>query len=385
MQAVTDGDAMKPKPMRRETLAIHARRMVDPTTGAVAPPLYLSTTFERETDGTYPAGFDYIRDAHPNRDALERTLAALEGGAQAVAFASGSAAALAVFHACGGKHIVASHDSYHGTLRQLEELLPRWGTDVTFADTTSVGAVREALTGDTALLWVETPSNPMLRVSDLAALAKLAGDHGIAMAVDNTFATPLLQRPLGLGADLVVHSTTKFIGGHSDLCGGAVIGNDERIMATIREFHQRGGAVPSAFDCWLLQRSLATLPLRVRQHCDNARAIAGFLERHPAIESVSYPGLPSHPDHELAQRQMDDSGGMLSFCVRGGADEAFAVAARVNTITRATSLGGVESLIEHRASIEGPTSHAPRNLLRVAVGLEHVQDLIDDLAQALEA
>ncbi len=376
---------MKSRPMHPETLAIHAGRAVDPTTGAIAPPLYLSTTFEREPDGSYPAGFDYIRDGHPNRRALEQTLAALEGGRHAVAFASGSAAAMAVFHACGGKHIVASHDAYHGTLRQIRDVLPRWGTEVTFVATTSLDAVRAALTADTALLWVETPSNPLLRISDLTAIAAAAKEHGIAMAVDNTFATPVLQRPLGLGADLVVHSTTKFIGGHSDVCGGAVVGNDGQIIDRVQEYHKRGGAVPSAFDCWLLQRSLATLPLRVRQQSASAMAIAAFLERHPAVESVSYPGLPSHPDHELARRQMNGYGGMLSFCVHGGRDEAFGVAARVDTITRATSLGGVESLIEHRASVEGPQSHAPPNLLRLAVGLEHPDDLVADLAQALDA
>lgn len=369
--------------MHPDSLAIHAGRSVDPTTGAVAQPVYLSTTFEREADGSYASGYEYIRDAHPNRAALEMALAALEGGAGAVAFASGSAASLALLQSFGGAHIVASHDAYHGTLGQLAEVVPRLGTAVTLVDTTRPNAVRAALRDDTGLLWIETPSNPLLRISDIAALAQLAHDRGALVAVDNTFATPLLQQPLSLGADFAMHSTTKYIGGHSDACGGVVVARDEARLAVVERYLKRAGAVPSAFDCWLLQRSLATLPLRMRQHVANATALAGFLQDHECVERVLYPGLDSHPDHALAGRQMKGGGGMLSFLVRGGRDEALGVAARVQMITRATSLGGVESLIEHRASIEGPDTRAPENLLRVSVGLEHIGDLEADLSQAL--
>lgn len=369
--------------MHPDSLAIHAGRTIDPATGAVAQPLYLSTTFEREADGSYASGYEYIRDAHPNRAALERALAALEGGAGAVALASGSAASLALFQCFGGAHIVASHDAYHGTLAQLAQVVPQWGVEVTLVDTTQPDAVRAALRDDTGLLWVETPSNPLLRVSDIAALVTLAHDCGTRVAVDNTFATPILQRPLELGADFAMHSTTKYIGGHSDACGGVIVARAEAHVASLTQHLKRAGAVPSAFDCWLLQRSLATLPLRMRQHVANASALAAHLERHPDVERVLYPGLPSHPDCDLARRQMSGGGGMLSFLVRGGRDAALGVAARVQMITRATSLGGVESLIEHRASIEGPQTRAPQNLLRVSVGLEHCGDLEADLDQAL--
>lgn len=369
--------------MHRQSLAIHAGRTVDPTTGAVAQPLYLSSTFERDADGGYARGFDYIRDAHPNRAALQCALAALETGAGAVAFASGSAASMSVIQSFGGAHIVASHDAYHGTLGQFAEA-PRFGTETSLADTTQPEAVANAMREDTALVWIETPSNPLLRISDIAAVAKLAHARGALVAVDNTFATPMLQQPLALGADFSVHSTTKYIGGHSDVCGGVVVAREAEHLGSLSQFLKRAGAVPSAFDCWLLQRSLATLALRMREHGANAAALARFLDNLDGVERVIYPGLKSHPDHELAQRQMQGFGGMLSFCVHGGRTEALAVAARLKMITRATSLGGVESLIEHRASIEGPTTRAPENLLRVSVGLEHVDDLSADLAQAIE-
>ncbi|MDH3588564.1 MAG: aminotransferase class I/II-fold pyridoxal phosphate-dependent enzyme [Gammaproteobacteria bacterium] len=370
---------------RIETLAIHAGRQVDPATGAVSPPLYLSTTFQRDADGGYSTGFDYIRDAHPNRDMLERTLAALESGSDAVAFSSGTAATLAVFHAAGPGHIVATHDAYHGTLHQLQNVVAGWGTDISFVPTTSIDSVANAIRDDTRLLWIETPSNPLLRVTDLAALRKLIGDRDIVLAVDNTIATPILQQPLLLGADIVVHSTTKYIGGHSDVAGGAVVGRDHPIMKPVREYHTQAGAVPSAFDCWLLQRSIATLPVRVRLHAQNASKLAAYLQSHNAITQVDYPGLTSHPDHAIAAQQMNGFGGLVSFHVNGDAAAAMRVASRARLFTRATSLGGVESLIEHRASIEGPDSHAPPNLLRLSVGIEHIDDLIADLSQALES
>ena len=374
--------------MKLETLAIHAGRGPDPTTGAVREPIHLSTTFERGPDGAYPTGYYYSRSGNPNRTALEQAVAALEGGTEAVAFASGSAATLAVFSlAAAGHRIVCSSDCYHGTAKQLRELLPRWGAGVEFVDTTDLGAVERALEPGAALLWVETPSNPLLRVSDIAALAGLTHARGALLGCDNTFSSPVLQQPLALGADIVMHSTTKFLGGHSDVLGGVVVVREQgETLGRLREFQGAGGGVPSPFDCWLLLRSLATLPLRVRAQSAGALAVARFLEQHPGVERVHYPGLASHPGHALAVRQMHDGfGAVVSLQVPGGADEAMAVAARVQLFRRATSLGGVESLIEHRASMEGPATRTPPNLLRLAVGLEHPDDLVADLARALGA
>jgi cystathionine gamma-synthase len=372
--------------MKLETLAIHAGRGPDPATGAVREPIHLSTTFERGPDGAYPRGYDYSRSGNPNRRSLEQALAALEGGTEAIAFASGSAATLAVFSlAAAGGRILCSSDCYHGTAKQLRELLPRWGAGVEFIDTTDLAAVERALDPGAALLWVETPSNPLLRVSDIAALASLAHARGALLACDNTFASPVLQQPLALGADLVMHSTTKFLGGHSDVLGGVVVVREPgETLRRLREFQGVGGGVPSPFDCWLLLRSLATLPLRVRAQSAGALVIARFLEQHPRVECVHYPGLESHPGHALATRQMRDGfGAVVSLQVPGGAAEAMAVAARAQLFRRATSLGGVESLIEHRASMEGPATRTPANLLRLAVGLEHPDDLVADLARAL--
>jgi cystathionine gamma-synthase len=372
--------------MKLETLAIHAGRAPDPSTGAVREPIHLSTTFERGPDGAYPQGYFYSRSGNPNRAALEQAVAALEGGAEAVAFASGAAATLAAFSlAAAGGRIVCSADCYHGTSRQLREILPRWGASVEFVDTTDLAAVERALEPGAVLLWVETPSNPLLRVSDLAALAGLARARGALLGCDNTFASPVLQRPLALGADLVMHSTTKFLGGHSDVLGGVVVLREAgAVLERLREFQGVGGGVPAPFDCWLLLRSLATLPLRVRAQSAGALAVARFLEAHPRVELVHYPGLGSHPGHALAARQMSGGfGAVVSVQVRGGAAEALAVAARARLFTRATSLGGVESLIEHRASMEGPLTQTPANLLRLAIGLEHPDDLLADLDQSL--
>jgi len=372
--------------MKFETLAIHAGRAPDPSTGAVREPIHLSTTFERGADGAYPHGYFYGRSGNPNRAALEQAVAALEGGAEAVAFASGAAATLAVFSlAASGGRILCSADCYHGTARQLREILPRWGASVEFVDTTDLAAVERALEPGAALLWVETPSNPLLRVSDLAALAGLARARGTLLGCDNTFASPVLQRPLALGADLVMHSTTKFLGGHSDVLGGVVVVRElGAVLERLREFQGVGGGVPAPFDCWLLLRSLATLPLRVRAQSAGALAVARFLEAHPRVQHAHYPGLRSHPGHALAARQMSGGfGAVVSVQVRGGAADALAVAARARLFTRATSLGGVESLIEHRASMEGPLTQTPANLLRLAIGLEHPDDLLADLEQSL--
>jgi cystathionine gamma-synthase len=373
--------------MKFETLAIHAGREPDPATGALREPIQLSTTFERGTDGSYPQGYFYSRSGNPNRTALERAVAALEDGGEAVAFASGSAATLAVFAlAAAGGRVVCSSDCYHGTAKQLREMLPRWGGTAEFVDTTDLDAVRRALEPGASLLWVETPSNPLLRVSDLAALAGLARSCGALLGCDNTFASPVLQQPFALGADLVMHSTTKYLGGHSDVLGGVVVVREAPsvTLEALRTFQGAGGGVPSPFDCWLLLRSLPTLPLRVRQQSQSAMTVARYLAADRRVQQVNYPGLEQHPGHQLAARQMHGGyGAVVSFQVPGGAAEALAVAARARLFTRATSLGGVESLIEHRASMEGPLSKTPPNLVRLSVGLENVADLVDDLDQAL--
>lgn len=375
--------------MRFETLAIHADHEVDPTTGAVTPPLHLSTTFEREADGSYPHGYIYIRTENPTRVALERLLATLEGGAEGVAeaaaFASGQAATSAVFQSLApGDHVLAPGDVYHGTARLLRTVFSPWGLLVDFVDMSDLTAVETALRPNTRLVWIETPSNPLLKISDIQRISALAHSVGAVVAADNTWATPVAQRPLDLGADLVVHSTTKYLGGHSDTLGGAVIARaGDKRFARIREIQGNVGAVLSPFDCWLTLRGIRTLAYRMRGHTEHALAVARYLAQHPAVEAVHYPGLPEHPGHALAARQMSLFGGMLSLQTRGGAEAALAVAAGVRVFTRATSLGGVESLIEHRASIEGPESRTPQNLLRVSVGLEHPDDLIEDLDQAL--
>jgi cystathionine gamma-synthase len=371
--------------MRIETLAAHAGLTVDPTTGAVTPPIHLSTTFEREPDGSYRAGHIYTRTSNPNRRALEEALATLEGGAAALAFASGSAATMCLFQALApGDHVLAPDDAYYGTLRTLRELLGPWGLEVDVVDMADLDAVKRALRPTTRVVWVETPSNPLVRIVDIAAIAALAHPAGARCVVDNTWATPVLQHPLALGADVVMHSTTKYLGGHSDLLGGALVfGRRDDFFDKLSTVQTLGGAVPSPFDCWLLLRGMRTLPWRMRAHCANAAGVARFLASRQEVEVVHYPGLAAHPGHALAARQMTDFGGMLSVQVRGGRDEALGLSTRLKLFTRATSLGGPESLIEHRASVEGPTTKAPENLLRISVGLENVEDLIEDLAQAL--
>jgi cystathionine gamma-synthase len=371
--------------MRIETLAVRAGHAVDPTTGAVTPPIHLSTTFEREPDGSYRQGHVYARTSNPNRQMLETLLAQLEGGASAVAFASGSAATHAVLQALApGDHVLVPEDAYYGTLRLVREVFAPWGLQSDACDMSDLGAVERRLRPTTKALWVETPSNPLLRVVDIAALATLAHGVGARCVVDNSWATPLLQRPLDLGADVAMHSTTKYLGGHSDLMGGAlIVRTDDDHAARLRALQGLGGAIPSPFDCWLLMRGIRSLAWRMRGHCANALAVARFLADHPAIEAVHYPGLPSHPGHDIATRQMKYFGGMLRIQLRGGERAALDLTTRLKCFTRATSLGGPESLIEHRASVEGPTTISPRNLLRISVGLENAEDLIEDLETAL--
>ena len=371
--------------MRIETLAVHAGHQPDPATGAVTQPIQLSTTFEREMDGGYRAGHVYTRTSNPNRAAVEQSLAALEGGAAAIAYASGSAATMAVFQTLSpGDHVVAPTDAYFGTLRQLREIYAPWGLQADVVDMTDLDAVRRALRPTTRIVWVETPSNPLVRVVDIAGLVELAHSVGARCVVDNTWATPVLQRPLNAGADLVMHSTTKYLGGHSDLLGGALVSrDDDELVTRLLTLQKLAGAVPSPFDCWLLLRGIRTLPWRMRAHCANAGVVARFLAKHPVVEAVHYPGLESHPGHEIARRQMTDFGGMLSVQLRGGRKEALELTGRLKLFTRATSLGGTESLIEHRASVEGAGTLAPENLLRLSIGLEHPDDLIEDLDEGL--
>jgi len=371
--------------MRIETVAVHAGARVDPATGAVAPAIHPSTTFERQPDGSFPHGHVYARSSAPNRGALEACLAALEGGADAVAFASASAATSAVFQALApGDHVVAPTDAYFGTGKLLREVFGPWGLQTTFVDMTDLAAVERAVRAGTRLVWAESPSNPLWKVSDLAAIGAIARAAGARFVVDNTTATPVLQSPFRHGADLVVHATTKYLGGHGDVLGGAVVARERGpLLDRLRLLQTAGGAVPSPFDCWLVLRGIRTLPYRVRAQSEHALRVASFLASHPRVQAVHYPGLPSHQGHQIARRQMAMFGGMLSMQVAGDADAAMAVAAKVRVFTRATSFGGTESLIEHRASIEGPGTTTPANLLRVSIGLEHPDDLIDDLAQAL--
>lgn len=374
------------KKYRMETLAVHAGHSVDSATGAVTEPIQLSTTFERDADGGYSRGYLYSRNHNPNRNGLEAALSALEGGAGSAAFGSGLAAVTAVFQGLApGDHVVAPADIYHGTANVLKHLFAKWGVTASFVNMTNLDTVRAAMTPATRLVWIETPSNPLLQCVDIAALADIAHQYGARAVADNTFASPMLQQPLALGCDMVMHATTKYLGGRSDVLGGIVVSRlDDEHFAQVRTAQLFGGGVPSPFDCWLVMRSLPTLPARMQSHCANAQKVAEFLQAHQKVSVVHYPGLEGNPFHALAKRQMSGFGGMLSFEVKGGKDAAMALAANVEIFTRATSLGGVESLIEHRASIEGPESKTPQGLLRVSVGLEHADDLIDDLAGALD-
>ena len=370
--------------MRIETLAVHAGHGIDAATGAVAAPIHLSTTFERDAEGGYPGGYSYGRSANPNRHALEQGLAALEGGEDAAAFGSGLAASSAVLQTLGpGDHVIAPADVYHGMTKLLRDVYMRWGLDVSFVDMTNIPEIKKAVRPQTKLIWVETPSNPRLKITDIASAVEIAHAAGALCACDNTWA-PIVQRPLHLGADLVMHATTKYLGGHSDVTGGVVIAKEKTgFLERVREIQTTGGAVPSPFDCWLILRGMRSLPWRMRAHSENAARVAAWLADHPRVETVHYPGLATHAGHEIAARQMSAFSGMLSFEVRGGREAALGVAAKTEIFIRATSLGGVESLIEHRASIKGEDPRTPQGLLRLSVGLEHPDDLIEDLAQAL--
>jgi cystathionine gamma-synthase len=371
--------------LRFETTAVHAGGARDPATAAVSPPIHLSTTYEHGPGGEILQGFTYIRDGNPTQTRLEEALVALEGGAGALFFASGVAAGAAYLQTLpAGSHVVFADDLYHGFRAMAVGFLPRWGIESTAVDLERLEDVRAAFRPTTRLVWAESPSNPLMQIVDIRRLAGIAHDAGAGLIVDGTFATPALQRPLSLGADAVLHSATKYLGGHSDVQGGAVVlarrdDRFERILAARKIL----GSVASPFNAWLVLRGLRSLACRMERHSATALALARALEGHRGVEAVHYPGLPSHPGHEIAMEQMSAFGGMLSFRVAGGRSRAIEVASRVRLFINATSLGGAESLIEHRASHEGPRSTAPQDLLRVSVGLEHPDDLIEDLEQAL--
>ncbi|MEL7060987.1 MAG: PLP-dependent aspartate aminotransferase family protein [Acidobacteriota bacterium] len=368
---------------RPTTRAVHVGLAPDPTTGAVAPSISLSTTFERTSEGALRGAFGYGRDGHPNRLALEQAVASLEGGEVAACFASGLAAIDAVLRALpAGARVVAPSDVYHGTRQLLVEHHP--SLETTFVDQTDLAALRAALAGGAELLMIETPSNPALDVTDILLAVGLAHAAGALCAVDNTWMTPIFQRPIELGADLVIHSSTKYFGGHSDVSGGAVVAaREDEMFARIRAVQTHAGASAAPFDCWLIRRGLQTLDCRLRAQTQTAGEIARHFHGHPRLEAVLYPGLEDHPGHHTSIRQASGFGAMLSLCVRGDRAETTAVAGRCRLFTRATSLGGVESLIEQRVLVEGDDSPTPPNLLRLSIGLEHVDDLVGDLERAL--
>jgi cystathionine gamma-synthase len=372
-------------PFSLDTQAIHSGQAIDPATGALTPPIHLATTFERDGDGSYPRGYVYGRSGNPNRDALETALATLEKGAEAATFASGSAATFSLLQSLKPEdHVIAPQSVYYGVQQMLSQIFAPWGLHYTLVDTTDLAAVAEAMRPNTRLVLIETPSNPQIAVTDIQAIADLVSQVNAYLACDNTVASPVLQTPLTHGADFVIHATTKYLAGHGDVIGGAVVTREPNpLFEQLRVVQTIGGTVPSPFDCWLTLRGLQTLPLRVRAQAQAAQAIATWLAQHSAVEQVLYPGLPEHPGHAIAHKQMTGYGGLLSFLVKGDQDAAMAVAAKTRLIARATSFGSPHSTIEHRASIEVGTQTAP-NLLRLSVGLEQVEDLIADLDQALK-
>ncbi|MFF5606364.1 cystathionine gamma-synthase [Streptomyces sp. P9-2] len=373
-----------------ETLAIHAGNTADPLTGAVVPPIYQVSTYKQDGVGGLRGGYEYSRSANPTRTALEENLAALEGGRRGLAFASGLAAEDCLLRTllAPGDHVVIPNDAYGGTFRLFAKVVARWGVEWSVADTSDPAAVRAAIIPKTKVIWVETPSNPLLGITDIAAVAQVARDAGARLVVDNTFATPYLQQPLALGADVVVHSLTKYMGGHSDVVGGALVTADAELGEELA-FHQNAmGAVAGPFDSWLVLRGTKTLSVRMDRHSENAARVADMLTRHKRVTSVLYPGLPDHPGHEVAAKQMRSFGGMISFRVEGGEEAAVEVCNRAKVFTLGESLGGVESLIEHpgrmtHASVAGSQLEVPADLVRLSVGIENVDDLLEDLQQAL--
>jgi cystathionine gamma-synthase len=371
--------------LRIETVAVHAGGDRDPATAAVAPPIHLSTNFELGPGSEQIGGYIYARNANPTQDRLEAALAALEGGEAALVFGSGVAAGAAVLQAIpAGSHVVFPDDVYYVYRQMALEFLPRWGMEASIVDMSDLGAVAAAVRPNTRLVWAETPSNPLLQVTDLAGVAEIAHRSGALCLVDNTFATPILQRPIESGFDLVLHSTTKYMGGHGDVQGGALVfARRDGVLEAARHVRDVQGAIASPFSSWLVLRGLRSLPCRVERHSSNALEVARFLASRAGVGAVHYPGLPGDPGHAVAARQMTAFGGMLSFHVLAGRGGAVRATSRTKLFVNATSLGGPESLIEHRASSEGPGSRTPEDLLRLSVGLENARDLIEDLDQAL--
>jgi cystathionine gamma-synthase len=372
------------------TRAIHAGQTPDPTTGSVIVPIHATSTYAQDGVGGLRDGFEYSRTGNPTRTALETCLAALEGGRHGRAFASGMAATDAVLRATcrPGDHVVLPNDAYGGTFRLIDKVFRHWGLEHTPVPLEDVDAVRAALRPTTRLVWCETPTNPLLNIADIAALAEVAHEGGARLVVDNTFASPYLQTPLSLGADLALHSTTKYLGGHSDVVGGAVVTDDGALDEQVGFLQNGAGAVPGPFDAWLTLRGVKTLSVRMERHCDNAERVVAALTAHPQVTGVRYPGLPEHPGHEVAAKQMRRFGGMVSFTVAGGVDAAFEVCKRTRLFVLAESLGGVESLIEHpgrmtHASTAGSQLEVPADLVRLSVGIEDAEDLVTDLLDAL--
>lgn len=374
-----------------ETRAIHVGQEPDPTTGAVITPIYQTSTYVQEQVGVHK-GYEYSRTDNPTRTALQEVLASLEDGAWSLAYASGLAATqnLMMYLLRPGDHVLMSDDAYGGTYRLAAKVASNYGIAFDLVDMSHLDAVRAALRPETKQVWVETPTNPYLKIVDIAGIAEVLRGHAARLVVDNTFASPYLQQPLRLGADFVLHSTTKYLGGHSDVVGGAIVGNDLEIRDTLKFFQNAAGAVPGPFDCWLTLRGIKTLAVRMDRHSANAQAVAEFLKGQEAVERVYYPGLPDHPGHEIAKRQMSGFSGMVSFTTRGDAQAAADMVARTKVFQLAESLGGVESLIEHpgrmtHASVAGTGAEVEDTLVRLSVGIEHVDDLLADLRQALAA
>jgi cystathionine gamma-synthase len=372
------------------TRAVHAGQEPDPTTGSVVVPVHATSTFAQDGVGGLRSGYEYARTGNPTRVALETQLAALEGGRFCRAYASGMAAEDTLLRATlrPGDHIVIPIDAYGGTFRLVSTVLADWGVHYSAVDLSDLDAVRAAIQPETKLLWCETPTNPLLSIADVPALAGIAGEHGLRLVVDNTFASPYLQQPLALGASVVVHSTTKYLGGHSDVVGGALVTSDEELAADLARLQNGMGAVPGPFDCFLTTRGIKTLAVRMERHCDNAERVVDALVAHSAVSAVLYPGLESHPGHEVAAKQMRRFGGMVSIRLAGGEAAARALCAATSVFTLAESLGGVESLIEHpgamtHASTAGSPLEVPSDLVRLSVGIEDGDDLVDDLLQAL--
>lgn len=375
---------MKSKP-KFETIAIKSTENKFYDSAPVSTPIYLSSTYKRNSDGSYTNDFVYSRSNNPNRAILEESIAILENGKEAFAFSSGMAAIGAVFQSLkAGDHILLPDDIYFAVKKLMEEVFKRWNLSYDLIDMTNIEEVKNAIKPNTALIWVESPSNPQLKLSNISVIAEIAHKNNALCAVDNTWLTPVFQNPLQLGADIVVHSTTKYFGGHSDVIGGCVVVNEENISEKIKNIQILSGAVPAPFDCWLIARGIQTLHLRVKKQSKNAFKLAKFLENHPRIEKVNYPGLESHPQHLLAKKQQKKGfGAMISVLIKGNESETTAIAGKLNYFTLATSLGGVESLVEHRKSVEGKDSSTPSNLLRISVGIEHIDDLIADWENAL--